>query len=197
MKSKINGEVNTNVAKRAIDEELSPKEDDGWLHVAASAEHLSAMQVSALFESMVSAVGSLSLFVVQRQVRVKESACWLFKCPQCHRPGWDSWWHCQSCRGEVKKACGGICLYDLLGIDSLFPGLSSNLGPLWSHYGATLWRQLRAGRAAVAWALNLPETHSRDFITFDGLVLMTMLIRLHRPCAGSRLVLIRSNCIGF
>jgi hypothetical protein len=43
MKSINNGEVMRIVAKRAIEEELSPKKEDGWLHVAASAEHLSAM----------------------------------------------------------------------------------------------------------------------------------------------------------
>lgn len=44
MRSKNNGEVTRIVAKRVIEEELSPHEEDGWLHVAASAEHLSAMQ---------------------------------------------------------------------------------------------------------------------------------------------------------
>lgn len=56
MKSKNNGEVTTIVAKRAMEEELSPKNEDGWLHIAASAEHLSAMQVSARFESATSAI---------------------------------------------------------------------------------------------------------------------------------------------
>lgn len=56
MRSKNNGEVTRIVAKRAIEEELSPQKEDGWLHVAASAEHLSAMQVSAHFESAPSAI---------------------------------------------------------------------------------------------------------------------------------------------
>lgn len=59
MRSKNNGEVTRIVAKRAIEEELSPQKEDGWLHVAASAEHLSAMQVSAHFESAPSAIGVL------------------------------------------------------------------------------------------------------------------------------------------
>jgi hypothetical protein len=56
MRSKNNGEVTRIVAKRVIEGELSPQEEDGWLHVAASAEHLSAMQVSAHFESAPSAI---------------------------------------------------------------------------------------------------------------------------------------------
>lgn len=56
MRSKNNGEVMRIVVKRAIEEELSPQEEDGWLHVAASAEHLSAMQESAQFESAPSAI---------------------------------------------------------------------------------------------------------------------------------------------
>ncbi|KAF3077612.1 hypothetical protein CFAM422_000816 [Trichoderma lentiforme] len=42
-KSRINGEVATKVTKMAIEEEFRPRAEDGWLHVAASAEHLSAM----------------------------------------------------------------------------------------------------------------------------------------------------------
>lgn len=59
MKSTNSGEVTRIVAKRAIEEELSPQDDDGWLHVAASAEHLSAMQASAHFESATSAIRRL------------------------------------------------------------------------------------------------------------------------------------------